>query len=212
MATLTEGTHAGEHIVSEANGSRSREAGFLASGISLAACTVLGQVTSASAATAGGTNTGNGTASAPTIGTEAINGTYVLTCTDATTGGSEIFSVVTPLGTALADLTVGVAYVSAHINLTLTAGGTPFIVGDTWTIDVIFAEYSEFNAGASDGTQTAAAILFDAVDATLAEQKCVVTKRDSEVRASDLIWKTGTTEAQKQVAIASLIAIGIILR
>lgn len=211
MATLTEGTHAGEYIVSESNGSRSREAGFLASGNDLAACTVLGQVTTASAATAGGTNTGNGTASAPTVGTEAINGTYTLTCTAAATD-SGTFSVVTPIGTSLDDLTVAVAYVSSHINLTISDGATDFIVGDTFTVDVIFAEYGEFNAGASDGTEVAAAILYSAVDATSAEQKCVVTKRDSEVRASDLIWKTGTTESQKTTAIASLAAIGIILR
>ena len=212
MATLTEGTHAGEYIVSESNGTRSREAGFLASGNDLGACAVLGQVTTASAATAGGTNTGNGTSSAPTVGTEAINGTYTLTCTDATTSGSEIFSVVTPLGTALDDLTVGVAYVSSHINLTISDGATDFIVGDTWTVDVIFSEYGEFNAGASDGTEVAKAILFDAVDASSAEQKCVVTARDSEVRESDLVWKTGTTESQKATAIASLASVGIILR
>lgn len=211
MATLNESTHPGEYIVSEANGSRSREAGFLASGNDLGACAVLGQVTTASAATAGGGNTGNGTASAPTVGTEAINGTYTLTCT-AAAADSGTFSVVTPLGAALDDLTVAVAYVSSHINLTISDGATDFIVGDTFTVDVIFSEYGEFNAGASDGTEVAKAILFSAVDATSAEQKCVVTARDSEVRASDLVWKTGTTESQKATAIASLASVGIILR
>jgi len=211
MATLTEGTHAGEYIVSEANGNRSREAGFLASGNDLSACTVLGQVTTASAATADGENTGNGTASAPTVGTAAINGTYTLTCT-AEVGDAGTFSVVTPLGTALADLTVGVAYVSSHINLTISDGAEDFDIGDTFTVDVIFSEYGEFNAGASDGTEVAKAILFDAVDAASAEQKCVVTARDSEVRASDLVWKTGTTESQKATAITALASVGIILR
>jgi len=201
MATLTEGTHAGEYIVSEANGERSREAGFLASGNNLGACAVLGQVTTASAATADGENTGDGTSSAPTVGTSAINGTYVLTCT-AEAANAGTFSVVDPLGNALDDLTVAVAYVSAHINLTISDGSEDFDTGDIFTVDVIFAEYGEFNAGASDGTETAAAILFDAVDASSAEQKCVVTKRDSEVRASDLVWKTGTAEAQKTAAIA----------
>ena len=40
----TEGTHAGEFIVSEANGSRSREAGTLASGHNLAAGAVVGMI------------------------------------------------------------------------------------------------------------------------------------------------------------------------
>lgn len=45
MTTLTEGTHTGEFIVSEANGFRSRETITVASGNDLKACTVLGIVT-----------------------------------------------------------------------------------------------------------------------------------------------------------------------
>lgn len=40
MATFTEGRHTGEHVISEANGARSREQGTLAAG-NLAAGTVL---------------------------------------------------------------------------------------------------------------------------------------------------------------------------
>jgi len=42
---FTEGSHAGEHILSEANGDRSREQGVLASGNNLVAGAVLGQIT-----------------------------------------------------------------------------------------------------------------------------------------------------------------------
>jgi hypothetical protein len=45
MTTVTESRHPGEHILSEANGSRSRESGTLASGNNLAAGTVLGIIT-----------------------------------------------------------------------------------------------------------------------------------------------------------------------
>lgn len=45
MAALTEGRHAAEFIVSEANGSRSRAVVTIASGENLAAGTVLGKVT-----------------------------------------------------------------------------------------------------------------------------------------------------------------------
>jgi hypothetical protein len=45
MTTVTESRHPGEHIVSEANGSRSREQAILASGNNLAAGTVLGVIT-----------------------------------------------------------------------------------------------------------------------------------------------------------------------
>jgi len=46
MTTVTESRHPGEHVVSEASGSRSREQVTLASGNNLAAGTVLGVVTS----------------------------------------------------------------------------------------------------------------------------------------------------------------------
>ena len=211
MAVLVEPRHTGEYIVSEANGNISREAGKLASGNNLSACAVLGQVTSASDATADGGNVGNGTASAPALGTEAINGTYTLACTaEAVDGGT--FSVATPGGTLLSDLTVGVAYVSSHINLTISDGAEDFDVGDIFTVDVIIGEYGEFNAGASDGTQTAVAILYSGVDASTSEQKCVVTKRNSEVDGGALVWKDGTTEVQKATAIASLSNSDIIVR
>ncbi len=45
MTTLTETTHAGEHILSEANGERSRGAIVVASSAALVAGTVLGKVT-----------------------------------------------------------------------------------------------------------------------------------------------------------------------
>ena len=120
--------------------------------------------------------------------------------------------VVAPNGEVLDDLTVAVAYVSSHINLTISDGATDFIVGDIFTVNAIFGEYAEFDPAASDGTQTAKAILRSGVDASTAEQKCVVYVRDCEVRASDLGWITGITEVQKATAITALETAGIILR
>jgi len=45
MNTKTETTHAGDFIISEANGNRSRESGTLISGQNLAAGTVVGKIT-----------------------------------------------------------------------------------------------------------------------------------------------------------------------
>ena len=45
MATLTESTHAGEFLVSEANGCRSRDTGTVVSGQDLVAGAVVGIVT-----------------------------------------------------------------------------------------------------------------------------------------------------------------------
>ena len=55
-------------------------------------------------------------------------------------------------------------------------------------------------------------ILRSGVDASTAEQKCVVYVRDCEVRASDLGWITDITEVQKATAITALETAGIILR
>jgi len=210
MAVLTEGMHAGEFIVSEANGNRSREQGRLATG-DLDAGTVLGQVTTAGTATADGGNTGNGTAGSVTLGSEAINGTYTLTCTaEATDAGT--FSVVTPLGEALDDLTVAVAYTSAHVNLTIADGAEDFDIGDIFTIDVIIGEYAIHNPAESDGTETAKAILWDNVDASSAEQDCTVVARDCEVNEAELTFKSGMTEVQKATALTALKSVGIITR
>jgi hypothetical protein len=87
--------------------------------------------------TAAAGNTGDGvltpTASPGTAKT--MNGVYTLACTDATTPGSEVFSVTGPLGAAViyASLTVGVAYTDAF-NATLATGATNFIVGDAITV------------------------------------------------------------------------------
>lgn len=52
MATLTEARHAGEFILSEANGTRSREAVTVVSGQNLAAGTVVGRITASGKITA----------------------------------------------------------------------------------------------------------------------------------------------------------------
>jgi len=206
-----EGERRGGYLVTEANGTRSREAGKLAVGNNLVAGTVLGQISDAKTPVADGENVGDGTAGAVTLGTDAINGAYVVTCTaEAVDGGT--FSVVAPNGEALADLTVAVAYVSSHINLTIADGAEDFDVGDIFTIDVIFGEYALHDPDLSDGSQTAVAILYDNVDASTVEQKCVVSVRDCEVNEKELTFKTDMTEVNQASALASLKTVGIIAR
>ncbi|WP_135469823.1 head decoration protein [Crenalkalicoccus roseus] len=118
MAVLTEPRHAGEFIVSEANGSRSRDAIVTATG-TLEAGTVLGRITS--------------------------SGKYV---------------ILAP--------------------------------------------------GASDGSQTAAGILYEAVSGT--DQKAVAVVRDAEVSGPGLVWPGSITGPQKATAIAQLAALGVIVR
>lgn len=63
-----------------------------------------------------------------------------------------------------------------------------------------------------DGSQTAVAVLFAEVDATLGEKPGVITARDAEVAAHALLWPTGITEQQKTAALAQLAQAGIVAR
>lgn len=125
---------------------------------------VLGMVSTNNAiATAGEDNTGNGTFGAITVGATAKPGNYVLTATGATT-----FTAVDPDGTALPNVTVGTAYSQGGLGFTITAGGTAFVAGDSFTIDVVDAigQFVLSVKTASDGSQTPSAILADDADAT----------------------------------------------
>lgn len=101
---------------------------------------------------AGGGNTGNGTISAgPTVTAGvAKNGAFTVELTGATT-----FNVYDPDGLQLKPGTTGTAYSDAGIGFTITAGGTAFVAGDTFTITVtnetIAVENAYFN-GPGDAT------------------------------------------------------------
>ena len=73
-------------------------------------------------------------------------------------------------------------------------------------------EYAPFNPTATDGTETAAGILYDEVDSTDGVVAAVAVVRDAEINGNHLIWPVGITDAQKAAAIASLRGTGIILR
>ncbi|MBB2841457.1 UNVERIFIED_ORG: hypothetical protein GGE64_005240 [Rhizobium etli] len=73
-------------------------------------------------------------------------------------------------------------------------------------------KYKPLAPAASDGTQNAAAILFEACDATSADVRRTLTARDSEVQAAVLVWPAGTTDNQKTAALAQLAALGIASR
>jgi len=98
------------------------------------------------------TGTGNGTSSAIVMGSEAIEGDYIILCIDATVSGSEIFSVSDPNGNLLDPLTVGVAYSNNHLGLTLTDGSTDFIVGDFWTMSCTIAHGGLFKLADPNGS------------------------------------------------------------
>lgn len=297
--SLTETTHAGGFILSEANGNRSRSNGTLISGQDLAAGAVLGKITKAQAASPIPTivGTGTGLMSALTFGADAQTGAYLIVLT--ATGATAAFSVTAPDGTILPTGNVATAYVSTHLSfiisnagtmtsgdaftVTVTAGGTPVLVGTgtgvvsaftlgadaqngtyrvlvlatsaTGEFEVIAPDGSKLKRGqiataytsshvnftlANGGTMTlgdyfniivaagsgkytvlapttyngqhvASAILYDAVDASLADADCVVLDKDCTVNQYELVWPTLGT-AGKATATNQFAARGIIVR
>lgn len=209
MTTLTEHLHAGNFIVSEANGCLSREAVTIDTG-SLLAGTVLGKITvgdATAALTAG--DTGDGTFSAVVLSVGAMAGVYTLSATSATK-----FRLEDPEGTLVGTVTVGAEFSKGGLTFTITAGATPFVVGDTATITVAEGseKYVQFNQDAADGSQIAAGILFDDADASSADVTAVAIVRMAEVAADALVWPSDITDNEKSAAVAQLAELNIIAR
>ena len=73
----------------------------------------------------------------------------------------------------------------------------------------IFARHTP---GAEDGTGTARAVLYAAVDATEGDRPAVVIDADAEVNGQLLAWAEGITGAEQAAAIADLKTAGIKVR
>ncbi len=139
--------------------------------------TVLGQqsaFTIQTAATAG--NVGNGTIGSVSPGAapetnigSATLPTYVIKATSPTA-----FTVTDPEGNNIGNATVGTPYTSNEVNFTLTAGGTAFATGDSFSLTYT-AGLGTFIASvrtATDGSQIPSAILVDNADASAGPVRC----------------------------------------
>lgn len=220
MTTLTEGRHANEFRISEADGDLSREAIVVKSGQNLVAGAVLGTIVTAtvvSAAKSGG-NTGNGTftvdATTPAL-LGAKLGVYSLRCIAAATNNGT-FRLEDPDGIVLGDTVMsgGAGTVAEQIKGALADGATDFVVGDGFdiTVSALVEKEVEFNPAGTDGSQVATGILYGAVDATSADTRGVAYKRNCEVNGNMITWKSGATTAQKAKGIADLKRVRIIVR
>jgi hypothetical protein len=218
MAVLTEGQYTGEFIESEANGSQSRENITVLSGEVLKAGHVVGRrlvSPTFGTMTALGTNTGNGTPGAVTMGTNngARRGTYRVVITEP---GANVgtFEVIGPDGQVVGDGVVATLF-DNEIQFTLADGATDFVAGDAFTVEVSAGtyKYKEYDVADADGGQRAWGVLYAAVDATGADKPGVLIARSAEVRAGDLQWFSGATQAQKDIAADKFLApLGIIVR
>lgn len=205
MTELTEEQHAGEFIVTEANGSLSRESATVLSGQNLKAGHVLGKVavgTATGAAVSG--NTGNGAISAVSAGATAKAGVYTANLIEPAANGGT-FSVEDPDGVNVGTAVVGTPF-AGPVNFTIADGATDFVASDRFAITVAAGsgKYKEYNPANTDGSQTAVAILYASVDATGGDTEGVVIARHAEVNAEELIWFSGADANQKSAGLTQL--------
>lgn len=93
---------------------------------------------------------------------------------------------------------------------TVAAGAAPGLVAGT-VLGVLSAggNHVALDPGKLDGSQTAAAILFEGAVGTV--QRTVI-RRDAEINGEHLVWPIGINSGQKSTAIGQLAALGIIVR
>jgi hypothetical protein len=222
MAEYVEGAHTGEHIISEAPGSRSREDITIAASQTLKPGALLGKVlTGAKSGTAAalGTNTGGvGTIGSITVDADAPLGDYKVVCIEPASNAGA-FVVENPDGTINGHGAIGVAYNGLHgVNFTW-ADATDAVAGDGYTITVVAADataqgqYKGLDLTASDGTQIVAAVLYGAVTTGVGETADAVGHvRDCEVNGYLIVHQSGADAAAKAVNATALATLGIIVR
>ncbi|NOR65425.1 MAG: hypothetical protein GQ468_05345 [Candidatus Scalindua sp.] len=92
------------------------------------------------------TGTGDGTIGTVEMGKDNIDETWTIKVTSIAGGaGNETWSVVGSTTGALANATTAVAYVTDHINFTITAGGVAFAVNDQF----VYKSYESVMTGLS---------------------------------------------------------------
>jgi len=184
--------------------------------------TVLGRTFVSTSVTAtAGTNTGNGAIGTVTATGKAQRGTYTIRIIKAASNAGD-FTVSDPSGAVIGNGTVAVAY-SNQLAFTLADGATDFVVGDSWTVEVVGDyKYKKVEATATDGSNIARAIYISANDGSFGTSTIAATTDTSVialVRGAAIVGKETLTygasidtTAEKTKMYSELEAIGIICR
>lgn len=179
-------------IISEASNQRSREnITVTQTGTALASGTLLTKVDAGAgtfAMDAGAT--GNPTAGTIVIGAAAIPGAYVIEFTAATK-----FTVEDPAGKTIGTGTLGTAFDKAGVGVTLTAGATPAVAGDTATITVAAGSGKYIAYTATGAAGPADAVLYNWLPAKTGDSKAVGFVRDAELNRHELTGLDATGQA-----------------
>ena len=216
MPTLNEGRHPGEFVMTEANGSRSRESlkiaasqTILAGGL-LAASAIAADVVATPTADAGNTaSSGTIAMEAPAVTAGVKDGRYIGVATAATK-----VEWSDPDGIKIGTSTHGTPFTKGGISLTITAGGTPNVAGDRFYVDVA-ADAEDFEHVAFDpdaALPIAGIAIYPATTGSGESAEIAAIVRDAEVNGNCIAWPDGITAAKKANATQELADRGIIVR
>lgn len=223
---LVELRHDGGFIVSQANGHQSIDRVFLnAAAALLTAGTIIASTatTYAGTGTAVGGNTGNGTIGAIAIQAPALAGNYLVTLVSPTE-----FIVTNPNGEPVPALggsidfndtdinngpgTVGTVFNSGGVGFLVTAGSTPFVASDAFTIAVTETGGGWVPLTSASASITKYGILYGTTDTTNGPVPAAAFIRNGEVNLSELIFDASLTAAQQDAAVVALNGQGVIAR
>src|ERR671918_195679 len=84
--------------------------------------------------------------------------------------------------------------------------------GETLEAGAVLGKVKALDPAAVDGSEVAAGILYDAVDAAAADAEGVAIVRLAEVNAAELVWPAGITGPEQTTALGELAALTIIAR
>lgn len=217
MTTKTMNNTLGDLVKFEEDSHYSREKVTLYQASGASVSYLIGQVLSRGStglsigSSADADNTGDGTLSAVALGPKARKGRYVLKCVKTATDGGE-FSVYGPDGDMIGNATVGTAFETAEIEVTIGDGAADFAAGDAFYIDVAGTEkFKAIDFADPDYTDGICVLAEDIDVATATDTEAVAIVRHAKLASSGLVWPSGATAAQKALGIASLKERGLVV-
>ena len=92
------------------------------------------------------------------------------------------------------------------------ASGQNLATGTVVGVITTSGKVTQLEPAASDGSENAAGVLLNAVDATAADQPGVIIARHAICSDKGLLWPGSITAPQKAAAISQLKALGILVR
>lgn len=211
MAEQTESARLGDWLKWETEGFMSRKKITIGAG-NLACGTVMGKITTGAAtATAFSNNAVNtGTCGAVTVSQGVKVGTHkVVMIEPATDAGA--FIVEGPDGILIGRGTVAVAFSGGGLSFTIADGATDFSSGSGFDIVVAAGSgyYLALDKDATDGSNVAAGILVNDIDASGAAKDGVIICKAARIDTRGLIWADATA-GTKTAALATLESLGIV--